>query len=194
MAFSTGGLVRIPISSVSDAAALAAKTDVFEGDLVYQEDTQKWYYYNGTGFDVISASLPIGTIQSYLKSYPNTPALDASWVECNGQVLSDASSVYNGQTIPNLNGNNYFLRGSATSGTSGGNATHSHAMNSTIGTTAANGYLQWDLVDGGGSDKRYYDSNGAEVTGALSTSTDLYTAKVNNEPPYYEVVFIMKIK
>jgi hypothetical protein len=40
---------------------------------------------------------PIGAVIAWLKSYTNTPALPDSWVECNGQTLSDAYSVYNGQ-------------------------------------------------------------------------------------------------
>jgi hypothetical protein len=67
--------------------------------------------------------VPIGSVVAWLKSYTNTPALGAGWVECNGQVLSDATSVYNGQTIPDLNGtgvgNHRFLRGQNTSGGTG---------------------------------------------------------------------------
>ncbi len=63
---------------------------------------------------------PIGSIVAWLKSYANTPALPSGWVECNGQTLSDADSVYNGQAIPNLNGDNRFLRGNSTSGGTGG--------------------------------------------------------------------------
>ena len=69
----------------------------------------------------MSAS-PVGSINAWHKSFTNTPALPAEWVECNGQTLSDAESPYNGQTIPDLNGSggataNRFLRGAATSGT-----------------------------------------------------------------------------
>ena len=70
--------------------------------------------------------VPIGSVLSWLKTYTNTPALSASFVECNGQVLDDGDSVYDGQTIPNLNGNNQFARGNSTSGATGGSATHVH--------------------------------------------------------------------
>ncbi|MDH4130024.1 MAG: hypothetical protein OEV44_14800 [Spirochaetota bacterium] len=45
-----------------------------------------------------------------------TPKLAANWVECNGQTLNDSLSPYNGQVIPNLNGDQRFLRGGAISG------------------------------------------------------------------------------
>lgn len=59
---------------------------------------------------------PVGTVMSWLKDYTNTPALASGWVECNGQTLSDGDSVYNGQVIPDLNGDAQFLYGKTTSG------------------------------------------------------------------------------
>jgi hypothetical protein len=48
--------------------------------------------------------VPIGTIVAWVKSFANTPqTLAYGWVECNGQVLSDPQSVFNGATIPSLN-------------------------------------------------------------------------------------------
>ena len=77
---------------------------------------------------------PIGAVMPWLKSFTNTPALIDGWEECNGQVLSDADSIYNGQTLPDLNGNNQFLRGNSTSGATGGSETmaHTHTTNVTI--------------------------------------------------------------
>jgi len=60
---------------------------------------------------------PIGTILPFLKSYTNTPSLPEGWVECNGQTLDDEESVFDGQVIPDLNGNNYCLYGHSASGT-----------------------------------------------------------------------------
>jgi hypothetical protein len=61
--------------------------------------------------------MPIGSIVAWNKGMPGTPALSDGWVECNGQVLADAESPYNGQTIPNLNGTNKVLKGDSASGT-----------------------------------------------------------------------------
>jgi hypothetical protein len=76
------------------------------------------------GDDIV---VPIGTILPWHKSLAGVPSLSARFVECNGQVLSDADSPLNGQTIPDLNGLGHFMRGSATSGTVQAQATLAHA-------------------------------------------------------------------
>jgi hypothetical protein len=122
---------------------------------------------------------PIGAVIAWLKSYTNTPAtLPAGWVECNGQTLNDSDSCYDGQTLPNLNasggGTQRFLRGSTTSGTTGGadSYNHTHAAGNTLirGTQGSSG-ICWD---------GNYASSGASTAPAL--------------PSYYEVVWIMRIK
>jgi hypothetical protein len=65
----------------------------------------------------ILTATPVGSIIGWHKSFGGTPALSSGWVECNGQVLVDPESVYNGFTIPNINGDGRFLRGGALSGT-----------------------------------------------------------------------------
>ncbi len=62
-------------------------------------------------------STPLGTIIAWHKNLSGTPAIPEGWVECNGQVLSDSDSPFDGQVIPNLNGDARFLRGGTTSGT-----------------------------------------------------------------------------
>ena len=73
---------------------------------------------------------PIGAVIAWLKSFTNTPNLPDGWVECDGSTLSDSDSPFNGQTIPDLNGDNRFLRGDATSGGTGGAtaSVHTHAL------------------------------------------------------------------
>jgi hypothetical protein len=124
---------------------------------------------------------PIGSVVAWLKSYTNTPALPSGWVECNGQTLSDAESVYNGQTIPNLNGNNYFLRGDSTSGSTGGASTHTHSVSGTSGTPA--GTL---AVNGAG---------GTVVAASGHThSISITSGSGSSLPPNYTVVWIMRVK
>jgi hypothetical protein len=117
----------------------------------------------------------IGTIISWYKT-PLTPALDNKWVECNGQTLSDASSPYDGQVIPNLNGSGgatrRFLRGSTTSGGTGGAETNTHSH--TITTTA-----QQDTGN---------DTTRKPIVTSVSNET------INILPAYFEVVYIMKVK
>lgn len=107
--------------------------------------------------------------------------LPAGWVQCDGQTLSDAESPYNGVVIPNLNGvaggaagsdgqkYNRFLRGNATSGTAGGALTHTHYLSGSYQRSSSTG------------NQVYLVSN--QTTGAA-----------NNAPPYYDVVYIMRIK
>src|SRR5689334_9811072 len=81
-------------------------------------------------------SAPIGCVMAWLKSFPNTPVLPASWAECNGQTISDTESPFNGLTLPDLNGAQggvpMFLRGANASGGSGGSETHSHGLSLNI--------------------------------------------------------------
>jgi hypothetical protein len=75
-----------------------------DGDVLYDGD--------------INVMPPIGTIVAWHKSLTGTPTLPNNWVECSGQTISDAESVYDGQTLPNLNGNSARIIGdSTTSGT-----------------------------------------------------------------------------
>lgn len=110
---------------------------------------------------------PVGAVIAWLKSLPNTPAnLPSGWVECNGQTVDDAASPYNGQAVPDLNASGggqkkRFLRGSTTSGTTGGSEEHDHG---TVG------------LDG---------------QGVVQASAP---GGANHLPPYYEVVWIMRVK
>ena len=123
---------------------------------------------------------PVGAVIAWLKSYTNTPALSTSWVECNGQTLSDAESVYNGQTIPNLNGSvggalkGRYLRGDTTSGSTQNDDVkpHTHTYNTgntTSGGTGAVGF----------------------VTGTNATSEN---SGSETRPYTYTVVWIMRVK
>lgn len=51
--------------------------------------------------------MPIWTIVAWHKDFPNTPSLPAWWMECNWQVVNDTNSVYNWQTLPDLNSQVY---------------------------------------------------------------------------------------
>jgi hypothetical protein len=127
------------------------KTD---GDVLYASEANAMFYM-----------CPIGSVIAWLKSYTNTPSLPSTWVECNGQTLSDADSVFDGQVIPNLNTGSYkMLRGLDTSGTTGG-------------SDAQPGVLT-DVRSGSSTFK----------------ITTVDTAAGSNIPAYYSVVWIMRIK
>lgn len=119
--------------------------------------------------------VPVGCVVAYLKSLTNAPALPDEFVECNGQTLSDAQSVFNGVVIPDLNGITggtpvkRFLRGSSTSGTTGGTETHSHNLITLVPCYSAGTCYVIGLCCG--------------VTCSSATL-----------PSYYEVVWVMRIK
>lgn len=64
--------------------------------------------------------IPIGGIIAWDKTFTNTPTLPSNYKECDGSVISEPLSVYNGQTVRNLNGVQRMIRGASTSGTTGG--------------------------------------------------------------------------
>lgn len=124
-----------------------------------------------------------------------TPKLNPGWYELNGQTISDANSVYNGATLPDVNNSTQsFIRGANKSGGTGGSETHNH---------------QWYTVNGSTNNpvlalatpiqpaSMSYNSSGTAVnfTGTTyTTNTNLYTNKVSTLPTYYEMVKIIRIK
>lgn len=131
---------------------------------------------------------PIGAIIAWAKSLTGVPSLPSNFVECNGQVLSNSASPLNGQTIPNLNGasagTKRFLRGSSTSGTTGGTESHSHGA----GT----------FVTGFGDNADNCEAS-ALTPVAVNTNDHIHQVTGDSEsvstlPSYYEVVWIMRIR
>ena len=102
-----------------------------------------------------------------------TPALPSGWVECNA-VGTISGGPYDGTAPPDMNivggAGNLFLRGSISSGNTGGNTTHTHNV-PRVGDDATSG-------SGAGVWR------GASATASAS----------NGEPPYYDVVWIMRVK
>lgn len=105
---------------------------------IYQREGYKIKTINAAGVVVHTADLtsintidiPVGGIIWWYKDLPGVPALPSGWVECNGQTLNDPESLLDGRVIPNINGQGYFIRGNATSGTiqTSQNLSHSHTQ------------------------------------------------------------------
>lgn len=130
-----------------------------------------------TNFNTMSGIFPpIKTILPWAKSLGVAISLPDGWHECDGSVVSDADSPLNGVTLPNLNSVQRFLRGSTTSGTTGGSDTNSHTH--TVNCREAGNHTY-------GSGPGFF-ANGSATTSAASNT--------NNMPAYYEVVFIIRIK
>lgn len=117
---------------------------------------------------------PIGSVIAWLESFTNTPTLPDGWVRCNGQTLADVTSVYNGLTIPDLNNHvaatpetKTFLRGSQTSGLTGGTQNHNHSL----------------------PDISIFAPPGSDTVGNSGSTGDAETF-----PPYYTVVWIMRVR
>ncbi len=134
---------------------------------------------------------PIGTILAWHKNFPKTPPLSYGWVECNGQVLDDTNSPYNGQTIPNLNGEARFLRGSSVSGTPQDMGWKSFSVNS--------GAQQWPNYTHGPTLIPKSGLSPGTFTGAFSnypsaTVTHFTFDASEVRPINMSVVWIMRIK
>ena len=123
----TGGSSDRNLSGVSYAAI--AEGDANDNSLFLDESDDVMKVKDNSGTVTLlqpsTAKAPVGSVVSWLKDYTNTPTLSDEWVECNGQTLVDAESVYDGQVIPDLNGDAVTLHGSTTSGTVG-DTEHDH--------------------------------------------------------------------
>jgi len=118
---------------------------------------------------------PIGAILAWAKSLAGVTNLAEGWVECDGTVLVDALSPMNGQTIPDLNGDNRFMRGASTSGGTGGSETHNHT-----GTTSD---ISPDVACSSGAG-----------TFCRETSHNHTISSNSTLPTYYNIVWIMRVR
>ncbi len=148
------------------------------GLLLYDVTANILMSYNGIRWQEVGGD-PIGTIEAFHKSMLATPTLPWGWVECNGQVFADPESPYNGQTVPLLNANGQFLRGSMVSGTMQTEDVGSHTH---TGTTAINGNHNHT-----GSTGSVNSTNGRIVPWDDNLSTDKMdatnTGQLINTPP-----------
>lgn len=108
-----------------------------------------------------------------------TPKLADGWIECDGSSVSDADSPYDGVAVPDLNsGSNRFLRGNTSSGGTGGAESDAHTHNvPRVGIAS--------IQNAGGSFTQVWD--GANTTTNSQSATE-------NRPPFYDVVWIIRIK
>jgi hypothetical protein len=141
--------------------------------------------------------VPIGSIIAWTKSMGGVPALPEQFVECNGQVLNDPESALNGQAIPNLNGENRFLRGSVSSGSTGGSTSHNHQWADDYGADGVPGIKVLNAADNITSAS--YNSAGSRIGFSYSQSSftldgDYWTKNTTALPPYYNIVWIMRVK
>jgi len=142
--------------------------------------------------------VPIGGVIPWLKSLTGVYSYGEGWVECNGQTLVDPLSSLNGQTIPNLNGNNNFLRGNSTSGGTGGSATANHRHTAPVLWYAGDSSfrLPSDFSTGTAPDDTSSIKITTSVVGEQTSIPGLVTSYTAPSiiPPYYNVVWIMRVR
>jgi hypothetical protein len=201
-------VILVAISAIAASAVLFAavtKPHTFTPGAVISSSQVNANF--DAAFRELSRSAPVGAIVAWHKSMFNTPTLPDGWVECNGQVLSDGESVYNGQTIPNLNGamggadspdigrrDSLFLRGGTVSGVGQEhsfqqhNHTHNHTWTHSWGDGTRN-TAYW----AGASFYTYHGS----ATDTFSTENAPATSGnygTETRPVNMSVVWIMRVK
>jgi len=127
------------------------------------------------------AQTPVGAIIAWHKNATANLALSDHWLECNGQTVNDTESPFHGLPLPNLNTTNLFLRGAPASGATGGASTHTHTFSGVTDITA-------DLAGA---------PTGADNPLTLETHTHAFSGTTDSAstlPPYFEVVWIIRIK
>jgi len=141
--------------------------------IIYLNETV--VYLNSTVLDI----LPIGSMIAWAKSLTGVPSIPSNYIECNGQILNDPESPLNGQMIPNLNGfdggTQRFLRGSTTSGSTGGTDISTFTLRTSDRM----------LISVGG-----FVTSGVEGLPGRGPTTN----PASILPSYYEVVWIMRVK
>jgi hypothetical protein len=115
-----------------------------------------------------SATPPIGAIVAWLRSLAGVPSpLADGFLLCDGQHVDDPESPLNGEELPDLAASHRYLRGAALSGGTGGSPAHEH--------TQPKDKMESPPGFGGFVFQNPYST-------------------VSNDPPYYEVVFIIRVK
>ena len=133
---------------------------------------------------------PVGTILAWAKSLSGVPNLAEGWVECDGSVLVDAQSSLNGVTLPDLNGGE-FLEGQTTSGATGGTATNVHTLNTSGSATNRTSDITIGTQGGAANLIEGSSTTGGGLSFQRHTAT---TNSTENRPPFYTVVWIMRVR
>lgn len=137
------------------------------------------------------AGVPVGSIVAFAKTLTNCPALPDNFEECDGHTCVNVASTFNGVALPNLNGASAvaqrFLRGAAASGGVGG----VDAVALSVAELAAHHHgLFYNSVGPAVGTPHFarVDSGSAANTGDTGSGT-----AHENRPPFYEVVWVIRV-
>tara|TARA_Y100000310_G_scaffold151386_1_gene150985 strand:- start:1718 stop:2182 length:465 start_codon:yes stop_codon:yes gene_type:complete len=143
--------------------------------------------------------VPIGGVVAWLSNIAGVPNLPEGWALCDGSTISDGNSPLNGQTIPDLNGDNRFLRGNSTSGGTGGSENHQHTESFGVAVSTIVSFAEDPF---GGSNDTITEARSTSDNVSSGTFTGSLTSEARNSsgnavsplPTYYAVVWIIRIK
>jgi hypothetical protein len=121
-------------------------------------------------FPPVVGMVPIGAVVAWLPNFGSTPNLPPEFVKCNGSMIEDPESPFFGVMSPNLNEGSRFLWGNIQSGLVGGSTSHGHSV------TVPAAFF------------------GAVPPGPCALPGTFNTTAANHVPPYYTVVWVMRIK
>ncbi|MCP4138637.1 MAG: hypothetical protein GY754_47210 [bacterium] len=165
-------------------------SDMYTRMSALQEEVDWLKQVNEDTLKILSqVAAPVGSIQAWHKNMTGTPNIPTEWVECNGQIINDSESVYNGLAAPNLNSPVYsgnskgmFLRGYTQSGLFEEDTFELHSHTYTY-TEAASGPAMF-----GGGPRR------ANVGTAATPKPTTEAGSDETRPSNMSVVWIMRIK
>ena len=145
------------------------------GGLDYTDTVGSNTLFSGDLNITFQVMIPLGGLVAFAKGLSGVPqTYPDSFVECDGSAISDADSPFDGQTLPDINSTQRFIRGATTSSTTSDVTTHNHT------TGAANFQVSAD--------------NAAVVTMAAPSHHHNNVPTANNLPKYYTIVWLMRIK
>ncbi len=137
--------------------------------------------FNQDGTASFNGMIPIGGIIPWHKSALDDQRLHSSWIECTGGTVGNVKSPIYGKSVPNLNGDNRFIRGNSTSNSMGGSAIHVHSFS--VNTNGPSDFTDIDAQN----------PNGTVASAGHAHLIEGETDTVSHVPPYVDMVYIMRI-
>ena len=171
-----------------------------EGAIWRDTSTGNLKQYNGSKWVSVGISfnqvIPIGGIIPFHKDADAGLEVPDAYVECKGQTINDSESPLNGQTAPDLNNGNRFLRGNTGTGATGGaeqvtisqSEMPNHNHNPRVYHGADNQYNHYRYSGQNRTDEMAWTSQDMQSDNKGSDSAH------ENRPPYFDVVYIMRVK